>query len=198
MADPNDDSKLELSQRPLTLQDLDRFRTYLHFLARTHLFNVVRGKVDPSDIVQETFLQAHRHLDDFQGRTSGELVNWLRQILARNLRLVARHYAYEKRDIKREVSVENELNDSSNRLLALLPGNEPPPPDQFIYQERLLELAESIEKLPDAQRTAVVMHYWQKRPLKEISAELNRTPEAVAGLLYRALKAIRENLRPEE
>ena len=43
----------------------------------------LRGKVEPSDLVQEAFLEAHRDFDAFRGTTSAQLLSWLRQVLAR-------------------------------------------------------------------------------------------------------------------
>jgi RNA polymerase sigma-70 factor (ECF subfamily) len=67
----------------VTAEGLERYRAYLHFLARIHLDPRLTGKVDASDMVQQTFLQAHQGLDRFQGHSEAELTAWLRQILTR-------------------------------------------------------------------------------------------------------------------
>src|SRR5262249_29813911 len=61
---------------------LQLYDGYLALLARLQIGRRLRGKVDAADLVQETFLEAHRHFARFQGPTEAELVAWLRQILA--------------------------------------------------------------------------------------------------------------------
>src|SRR5262245_31447323 len=83
-------------------ETLERYRAYLRLLARLHLDRRLQGKLDPSDVVQQTFLQAYRALDQFRGRTEAELAAWLRQILAHNLAHAARDLGRDKRDVARE------------------------------------------------------------------------------------------------
>src|SRR5262245_58886234 len=63
-------------------QLLESYRRYLALLARVQIGQRLQGKVDASDLVQETFLEAHRNFSRFQGASEGQLVRWLRQILA--------------------------------------------------------------------------------------------------------------------
>jgi len=62
----------------------------------------------------------------------------------------------------------------------------------------MLRLAEALAELTEAQREAVVQHYWQGRSLAEIGEQLGRTPAAVAGLLHRGLKQLRGRLQQME
>ena len=57
-------------------QMLESYRNYLTLLARNQIGRRLQGKVDPSDLVQETFLEAHRDFGQFRGGTEGELVGW--------------------------------------------------------------------------------------------------------------------------
>src|SRR5437868_1228086 len=77
---------------------LERFRAYLHLLARLHLDPRLQGKLDASDLVQQTMLQAYQALGQYRGQSSPELAAWLRQILARNLAMAMRDFARAKRD----------------------------------------------------------------------------------------------------
>ena len=176
-------------------QNLDRYRAYLRLLARLHLDPRLRGKLDPSDVVQQTLVQAVQGLDKFRGKTSGELQAWLRQILARNLVMAVRDFGRAKRDLAREQSLDAALAASSSRLDGWLAAEQSSPSAQAERQEESLRLAEALEQLPEAQREALVLQHWQGWSLAQIGAHLGRSPEAVAGLIKRGLKRLRQLLQ---
>jgi len=95
---------------------LERFRSYLHLLARLQLQGRPPARLDPSDVVQQTLLEAHRQRGQFRGQTDVERAAWLRQILAHNLADAARRLHRDKRDVRRERSLEKELEQSSAQL----------------------------------------------------------------------------------
>ena len=177
---------------------LERFRSYLRLLARLHLDPRLRGKVDPSDLVQQTLLQAHRARDSFRGQSEAELAGWLRQILARTLARAARDRRRGRRDVARERSLEQALEQSAARLEAWPVSERPSPGEQAQRNEQALRLAEALEGLPEAQREAVVLHYWQDWSLADIGRHLGRSRAAVAGLLQLGLRQLRTALREGE
>jgi RNA polymerase sigma-70 factor (ECF subfamily) len=175
-------------------QVLARFRAYLRLLARLHLHPKLRGKLDPSDLVQQTLLQAHQGLQAIRGRSEGEIAAWLRRILARNLAQAVRDFGRECRDVDREQSLEQALAESSARLGAWLAAEESSPVEQAQRNEDALRLAEALEQLPEDRREALVLQHWQGWSVAEIAAHLGRTPAATAGLIKRGLKQLREML----
>jgi RNA polymerase sigma-70 factor (ECF subfamily) len=177
--------------------DLERFRAYLHLLARLHLDPRLRAKLAPSDVVQQTLLQAYQGLAGFRGGDA-QLLAWLRRILARNLAHAVRDLGRAKRDVARERSLEEAVDASSARLEAWLAAEQSSPSERADRNEQVLRLTEALAELPEAQREAVVQHYWQGRSLAEIGEELGRTPAAVAGLLHRGLKQLRSRLQELE
>jgi RNA polymerase sigma-70 factor (ECF subfamily) len=176
-------------------QPLERFRSYLQLLARLHLDPRLRGKLDASDVVQQTLLQAHQAQEQFRGQTDGEQAAWLRQIMARNLAHAVRDFGRGKRDLAREQSLDAALDASSARLEAWLAAEQSSPSQRAERKEQAVALAAALEQLPEAQRDAVVLHYFQGCTVAEIGRQLNRSPEAVAGLLHRGLKQLRAHLR---
>jgi RNA polymerase sigma-70 factor (ECF subfamily) len=177
---------------------VERFRDYLLLLARAQLGDRLRGKLDPSDVVQQTLLDAHRQRGQFRGHSRAEMAGWLRRMLACNLADALRALGRQKRDAARERSLEAALNESSARVEAWLAAEQSSPSEQAQRGEELLHLTEALAALPEAQREALALHYWQALTLKETADRMGRTPAAVAGLLQRGLKALRAALNDPE
>lgn len=186
-----------VSETPSSEPWPDRFRGYLRLLARAQLDERLRSKLDPSDIVQQTLLQAHRGIDAFRGESDAEMAAWLRQILAHNLAHAARDFGRDKRNINQERSLQAAVDASSARLEAWLSAEQSSPSQQAQHNEQVLELCNALEQLPDAQREAVQLHYWQGCTLAEIAERIDRTPAAVAGLLKRGMRKLRELMHDE-
>jgi RNA polymerase sigma-70 factor (ECF subfamily) len=168
-------------------------------LARVQLGTRLRSKLDASDIVQQTILQAHTNRGQFRGTTEAEWLAWLRAILANALAAVARRFDTGARDLGREHSLEAELDLSSSRLETLLAADQTSPSEGAAHGEELLRLARALGGLPDDQRRVIELHHLKGMPVAEVAAELGRTRPAVVGLLFRGLKKLRELLRePEE
>jgi RNA polymerase sigma-70 factor (ECF subfamily) len=177
---------------------LERFRPYLRLLARLHLDPRLRGKLDASDVVQQAFLQAYQALEQFRGQSEGELMAWLRRILARCLTHATRDFARDKRDVERERGLEAAVDHSSVRLEAWLAADQSSPSERADRNEQLLQLADALGRLPEAQREALVLHYWQDWTVAEIAQRLDRSTTAVAGLLKRGLKELRTLMKAGE
>jgi RNA polymerase sigma-70 factor, ECF subfamily len=178
--------------------ELEHFRSYLHLLVRLHLDPRLKGKLDASDIVQQTLLHAHQAQDQFRGCTKGERAAWLRQILARNLTHSVRDFARDKRDVGRERSLEAAIDGASVRLEEWLAAEQSSPSQRADRKEQAVRLAEALDQLPEAQRAAVELHYFQGSTLADIGQVLGRSPEAIAGLLHRGLKQLRAHLHEPE
>lgn len=179
-------------------QSLEKFRDYLHVLARAHLDPRLKAKLDPSDVVQQTLLEAYQKRGQFRGSTDAERGAWLRQMLVHNLVGALRRFGQGKRDVSREKSMEDALHASSSRVDAWLAAVQSSPSQHADRTEQALRLAAAIEKLPDAQREAIVLRHWHGWSLDAIAQHLGRSYTAVAGLLKRGLQQLRTELRDWE
>jgi RNA polymerase sigma-70 factor (ECF subfamily) len=177
---------------------LERYGDYLRLLARLQMNPRLRAKLDASDVVQQALLQAHAHRGQFRGRTEAEWLAWLRAILANALAAAARRFAAEARDLKREHSLEAELDASASRLEGLLAADQSTPSERAARGEELLRLAAALARLPADQQRVVELHHLQGRPVAEVAAEMGRSKPAVVGLLFRGLKRLRELLKGED
>lgn len=167
----------------------DRDRAYLALLARQQVGADLPGKLDVSGIVQQTLLEAHAagHVATLD---TGPRLAWLRTALARNLTDELRRLRADKRDAGRELA----LDASAANLVRFLAANQSSPSDRADRDEQLLRLAAAVAGLQDSQRQAVEMHYFQGRAVAEVAAALGKTTAAVAGLLKRGLRQLREHL----
>ena len=172
---------------------LDGFRSYLRLLANMQLDKRIRTKIDASDIVQQTLMQAHRARDQFRGENDAQRAAWLRQILARNLMHATRDLTRDKRDVRREKSMQAALDQSSMRLEGLLANNESTPSLKVDRKETVLLIARAVEALPEDQREALLLHYLEQKTLPEIAEVMGRTRGSVAGLVRRALDRLRSS-----
>jgi RNA polymerase sigma-70 factor (ECF subfamily) len=177
---------------------LEKFRKYLHLLARLQLDPRLQGKMDASDVVQQTLLKACQGLAQFRGHSSAEQAAWLRQILANTLANAVRDYGRARRDVDLERSLQLSLDDSSARLEAWLAAEQSSPSQQAERNEQMLRLAEALAELPEPQREVLVLRHCQGWALADIAEHLGRTRAAVASLLRRGLKQMRELLQGKE
>jgi RNA polymerase sigma-70 factor, ECF subfamily len=174
--------------------DLERFRSYLVLLARLKLDRKLRGKLDASDVVQQTLLEAHQALASFRSDDPAAQAAWLRQILARNMANAVRDLTRAKRDVRKERSLQADLDSSASQMESWLAAPQSSPSQKLERHERALQLAESLAQLPEAQREAVVLRHFQGLSLADIAEQLDCTTAAVTGLLQRGLKNLRKSL----
>lgn len=176
---------------------VEEYRSYLLLLARMQLDFRPQKQVDASDIVQQTLLEAHAKRQQFVGDEAG-FAAWLRKVLANNICDALRRLQRQKRNVARERSLEVALEQSSARLGGCLVADRSTPSQLASRNEDLLRLSDSLLNLPEAQREAIALHHLQGWTLGEVATHMSRTDAAVAGLLHRGLRRLRELMNAVE
>ncbi|MBI5761779.1 MAG: sigma-70 family RNA polymerase sigma factor [Planctomycetales bacterium] len=174
---------------------LDQHRDQLRALAESDLGKKLQRRVDASDVVQQTFLIAHRCFEQFRGETDPELIAWLRTILNQNVQeAVRRHVHAQHRTVTQEVSIQSA---GTTSLPLDPPAADPTPSQRLARREETLELLTALESLPADQREAVRLKHLDDLSLSEIAAIMSKTEAAVAGLLRRGIAALKQRLRSD-
>jgi RNA polymerase sigma-70 factor (ECF subfamily) len=174
---------------------LEKYRGYLGILARVQIDRRLQGKADPADLVQETFLDAHRSFPRFRGSSERELAGWLREILAANLAdLVRRFLGTGRRDVRLERELAGELEQSSRALDPGLAARQSTPSQQAARREQDVLLADALGRLPDAYREVLILHHLEGLPHPEVARRLGRTVDSVKNLWARALGRLRRDV----
>ncbi|MBW3597212.1 MAG: sigma-70 family RNA polymerase sigma factor [Planctomycetes bacterium] len=175
------------------LDDWRGFRDYLRVLARQALPRSLREKVDESDVVQETLLQAYRKRDEFRGNSQAEFLAWLRRILERQLCDVQRKFHRDKRDVAREREIHGILERSSQRFDRSILANQPTPSENAIFSEQQFHVLASLQQLPPSQREAVELKYLRGLSLSEIADRMALNRDQVAGLIRRGVQKLKKS-----
>jgi RNA polymerase sigma-70 factor (ECF subfamily) len=173
-------------------QTLERYRNYLMILAESRLYPRLRRMIDPADIVQETFLRAHRGQDGRRGGEAG-LLAWLKVILRNVLT-----DALRKLRSTDNVELNAEIDQSSCLANNLLAADQSTPSQQAQRHEQVALLADALVQLPEAQREAIELQKLQGFSLSEIAESMGRSQTAVAGLIKRGLQNLRVLMKSGE
>ncbi len=175
---------------------LQLYRNYLHLLARTQIDLHLQGRINPSDVVQETYLLACRHFQRFRGQSEQELLAWLRRILVRGLaRQVEKQLIAQKRSALREVSLQGrleQLNRSADRIDAALASSAASPSAEAQRRELSAMVADQLAQLPRSYRDVLVLRNLEGHSFDEVARRMGKSQGAVRILWLRALRRFRE------
>jgi RNA polymerase sigma-70 factor (ECF subfamily) len=180
---------------------LELYRNYLQLLARTQIDLHLQGRFDPSDLVQETMLEAYRDFDQFRGKSEGELLAWLRRILVHNLaRLAEKHLGARKRDARREIPVHRlaELERSSAQMDAALVSQGTSAAGRAQRREQAALLADTLARLKPDHREVIVLRNLEGLSFEEVARRMGRSAGAVRMLWLRALDRLKQLLTQED
>jgi RNA polymerase sigma-70 factor (ECF subfamily) len=175
---------------------LSIYRNYLTMLATTQFDRRLRRRMNPSDVVQEAMLAAHRDFAKFRGCSEGEFLAWLRQILINCLQhAVETHLRAKMRDVRCEVSIEQvnaRLDRSAVDFAHVLADPGPSPSAPVRRHERLVVLADHLAKLRGPYRDVIVLRNLQGLSFDEVAERMDRKPGTVRMLWLRAMEKFKQ------
>jgi RNA polymerase sigma-70 factor, ECF subfamily len=172
---------------------LEGYQKYLKLLAQVQIGRNLRSKVDASDVVQETFLEAHRGITRFQGTDETQLAAWLRAILAARLSNTLRHYiGTQARDVRMEQQMQQSIDRSAMSIGALFVDPHSSPSQHVVKNEQSRQIVNALAGLPEHYRDVLVLRHLEEKTFPEIATEMGRTVDSVEKLWVRGLTELRK------
>jgi RNA polymerase sigma-70 factor (ECF subfamily) len=173
-----------------------RYLTYLTLLARVEIGKRLQGKLDPADLVQDTFLEAHRHFSAFRGTTEPEFVGWLRKIMAGVLaNTIRRYFGTKARDPRLEQDLQVGIDQSSCIMAAQLVSPSSSPSESASRREQSVLFADALDKLPDDYREVIVLRHLEGLTFAGVSERMGRTVDSVEKIWLRAIAKLRQTVK---
>jgi RNA polymerase sigma-70 factor (ECF subfamily) len=170
-------------------------RGYLTLLARVQVSRRLQGKIDPADLVQEAFLEAHQTFPRFRGTTEAEFTSWLHHILGSHVAMMVRRYlGTRRRDVRLERELVDELNQSSRFLSQGLAAKHSSPSQRAVRREQSLLLTEALRKLPENYREVIILRHLEGLTFPDVARRMDRSVASVKNLWTRALALLRRSL----
>lgn len=176
--------------------ELEKYREYLGLLGRMQLDDQLAGKVDVSGVIQMSLFEVVR--SGWESRSEDERLPFLRRVFANNLLDEIRKFRTEARDVKRERSIEQAVEQSASKLNFWLRSDHSTPSQKAVRAEDQLRLATAMLCLSAAQRQAIELHHLKGWPLDRIGTHMEKTKGAVAALIFRGTTKLRELLEKED
>jgi len=157
----------------------------------------LRGRVDPSDVIQEAFLEASARLPEYQRNPAVPLFVWLRFITGQRLMIAyRRHLGTRARDAGREVSLDQGMGlaATSAVLAHQLLGHLTTPSQAAVRAERKALLENSLERMDPVDREVLFLRHFEELSNSETAGTLGISPTAANNRYVRALRRLRSAL----
>jgi RNA polymerase sigma-70 factor, ECF subfamily len=173
------------------------YRPYLNLIAEQRIDGRIVRRVAAGDLVQEALAQAAVGFEGFRGATEAEFSAWLGIILNHIMENAVRtHVLAEKRTVARERPLHFQEGSASFYWFDFAACNATPS-KLLIRGERALRLAKHVESLPGKQGAAIRLRFFEGMKVGQIAQAMNLSHSAVAGLLKRGLRILRDSMNED-
>lgn len=184
--------RIQAGEREAFEEFFARHRPFLRRLVELRMHSRLRGRLDPSDVVQETQLDAFRQLPDFLKRQPMPFRLWLRKTVQERLRMIERQHLEAT---KRAVGRERPLADGSSSFAQRQPAaSDPSPSQQFSQLELALRVREATSQLPELDREILLIRTFEGLSYSEVGYILEIDPATARKRHGRALLRLYQNL----
>jgi len=172
---------------------LEPFRPYLTMIATRAIEPMLANKIEPADLVQETFLAAHRGIAGFHGSTAGQWRAWLKAILFNHLANLRRSYL----DAQKKGFERSTPRSDDSVLAGGLQSTITPPPRRLQLNERDRAIRAALQQLPERYREVVVLHHDDGLTFEVAGGRMGISADAARKLWNRALIRLQIILGPD-
>jgi RNA polymerase sigma-70 factor (ECF subfamily) len=165
---------------------------------RPKLAGPLQSVLSVEDILQETYFRAFQQIERFQPKTDQSFLAWLKTIAESRIIDAIKHQRRKKRggEMRRVEGAANAFHTTMAELMNVLTDeSDRSPSNRVAADEAVQAMQVAIASLPSEQRQAVLLRYFGQKSLDEAGAEMDRSPEAVRGLLRRAKLALRARMQ---
>ena len=170
-------------------QLLEHQRNYLRRLVDLRMQDDLRGRVDPSDVVQETLLVVSKKVDDFMERRPTSFRLWIRRKALERLVEMSRKHHAGKRSVRREVTLSNA---SSMAVARHFLGNSP---SHALQQQEMANCArQAIQTLSEIDREVLLLRHVEELTNTEVAELLEISPDTASRRYGRAIRRLSEKL----
>ena len=159
-------------------------------IIRLRMGKELRSKMESMDLVQDAFISALRSLENFTYKNEGDFLRWLSQIAENRLRDHVDKLHTNKRDIHKEIPLNNNRQSQDSFVRAPGPMASTTPSMIMSRREELDSLEKAIDKLKSEYREVIVLSKIEGLSNIEIGKKLGKKPHAVCMLLSRAMTAL--------
>lgn len=185
------------ARQKLLAEIFERHRHRLRGMLALRLDRRLQGRIDPSDVLQETFIEASRRIGEYVARPDAPLFIWLRFLAGQKLQELHRHhFEAQLRDARKEVAIlQGPMTRATSEMLAAqLIGKGPSPSDEAIWAERTRRLEEALNAMEPMDLEVIALRHFEQLTSAESALVLGIKERAASKRYVRAFAKLREVL----
>ena len=186
-------ARLEAGDEHAFVELFSKYRERLKRMLEFRMDRRMRGREDPSDILQEVYIDAHQRIPHYLKRPELSFYVWLRQLtMQRLIDVYRRHLKSEKRDVKLEVLLDQPMLTASSASMAMNLAARFDSPSQLAMRvEMIAQIEAALEGMDPLEREILALRHFEELRNKEVAEVLGLKESAASNRYVRALARLR-------